>query len=112
MATFTWIASTGASLTIRPIVRRVAFGDGYEQRLAFGLNTQPEVWTLEFRALTTANASAIDTFLRLHGAVRTFDWTTPSGLTGKFICEEWSRSIDEPNIETIRANFKQVFDLS
>ena len=112
MATFTWIASTGASLTIRPNVRRVAFGDGYEQRLAFGLNTQPEVWTLEFRALTNANASAIDTFLRLHGAVRPFDWTTPSGLTGKFICEEWSRSIDEPNIETIRANFKQVFDLS
>jgi len=112
LATFTWIASTGAGLTIRPVVRRVAFGDGYEQRLAFGLNTQPEVWTLEFRAQTTANASAIDAFLRLHGAVRPFDWTTPSGLTGKFICEEWSRSIDEPNIETIRANFKQVFDLS
>jgi phage-related protein len=112
LATFTWIASTGASLTIRPAVRRVAFGDGYEQRLAFGLNTQPEVWTLEFRSLTTENASAIDAFLRLHGAIRPFDWTTPSGLSGKFICEDWSRSIDEPNIETIRSTFKQVFDLS
>jgi len=88
MATFTWIASTGASLTIRPTVRRVAFGDGYEQRLAFGINTQPEGWSLEFRT-----------------------WTTPAGVVGKFICEEWSRSVDEPNIETVRATFKQVFDL-
>jgi len=40
VATFTWIPSVGANLSIRPIVRRVAFGDGYEQRLAFGINTQ------------------------------------------------------------------------
>lgn len=111
MATFTWIASTGASLSIRPNVRRVAFGDGYEQRVAFGINTQPEVWSLEFRGKTTTEAAAIDAFLRAHGAVESFTWTTPTGAAGKFICEEWSRSVDEPNIETMRATFKQVFDL-
>jgi phage-related protein len=37
MAVFTWIPSLGASLAMRPNVRRVAFGDGYEQRLAFGI---------------------------------------------------------------------------
>nr|NDG08510.1 phage tail protein [Oxalobacteraceae bacterium] len=47
MATFTWTPSVGANLSIRPNVRRVAFGDGYEQRLAFGINTQPQVWSLE-----------------------------------------------------------------
>jgi 4-hydroxy-3-methylbut-2-enyl diphosphate reductase IspH len=30
----------------------------------------------------------------------------------KFVCDEWSRSVDEPNIESVRATFKQVFDLS
>ena len=35
MATFTWIASIGASLTVKPNVRKVSFGDGYEQRLAY-----------------------------------------------------------------------------
>ena len=49
MAVFTWIPSLGASLAMRPNVRRVAFGDGYEQRLAFGIHTQAEVWSLEFR---------------------------------------------------------------
>ena len=112
MATFTWIPSIGASLSVKPNVRRVSFGDGYEQRLAYGINTQSEVWSLEFRGKSTSDASAIDSFLRARGAVQAFDWTTPSGITGKFTCEEWSRTIEEPNIENIRATFKQVFDLS
>ncbi len=112
MATFTWSASIGASVALKPNVRRVAFGDGYEQRVAFGINTQPEVWELEFRAKTTVEAAAIDAFLRARGAVQAFDWTSPAGTSAKFTCEEWSRSVDEPNVETVRATFKQVFDLS
>ena len=112
MATFTWIPSVGANLSMRPTVRRVAFGDGYEQRLAFGINTQPEIWSLEFRGKSTAEAAAIDNFLRARGAVQSFDWTTPSGIAGKFLCEEWSHTVEEPNLENIRATFRQVFDLS
>jgi phage-related protein len=112
MATFTWTPSIGAQVAMRPNVRRVAFGDGYEQRLAFGINTQPEVWSLEFRGRTTADAAAIDAFLRARGAVQAFDWTSPAGTVGKFTCEEWGRTVDEPNVETVRATFKQVFDLS
>jgi phage-related protein len=112
MASFTWVPSVGASLALRPVVRRVAFGDGYEQRVTFGIHTQPEVWTVEFRARTTAEAVAIDDFLRARGAVQSFEWVTPAGVSGRFVCEEWSRSIDEPDIESVRATFKQVFDLS
>ncbi len=111
MATFTWIPSIGASLTLKPTVRRVAFGDGYEQRQAFGINTQAEVWALEFRGQTSAQASAIDTFLRAPGAVQAFEWTTPSGASGRFVCDEWSRVVEEPNVEGVRATFRQVFDL-
>lgn len=112
MATFTWTPSIGANLSIRPNVRRVAFGDGYEQRLAFGINTQSQVWSLEFRGRTNFEAAAIDAFLRARGAVQPFDWTPPGSTPAKFVCEEWSRSVDEPNVETVRATFKQVFDLS
>jgi phage-related protein len=45
----------------------VAFGDGYEQRLAFGINTQPQLWSLEFRGRTSLDAAAIDAFLRARG---------------------------------------------
>ena len=112
MATFTWTASTGANVSIRPSVRRVAFGDGYEQRLAFGLNTQAQVWTLEFRGRTSLEAATIDAFFRARGGVQAFDWTPPGGTAAKFVCEEWSRSLDEPNVESVRSTFKQVFDLS
>ena len=112
MATFTWIPSVGANLPMRPTMRRVAFCGGYEQRLTFGINTQPQVWSLEFRGRTSTEASAIDAFLRARGAVQSFDWTPPGGTAAKFVCVEWSRSVDEPNVETVRATFKQVFDLS
>lgn len=111
MATFTWVPSVGAALTLKPAIRKVAFGDGYEQRQAFGINTQAEVWALEFRGLATPVAAAIDAFLRARGAVQPFEWTTPSGLAGKFVCEEWTRVVEEPNLENLRATFRQVFDL-
>lgn len=64
------------------------------------------------RGKSTAEAAAIDNFLRSRGAVQSFDWTTPSGIAGKFLCEEWSRTVEEPNLENIRVTFRQVFDLS
>lgn len=111
MATFTFIPSVGAAVDMAPAVRSVKFGDGYEQRVAFGLNTQPEAWSLEFRGLPQSSAAAIDTFLRARRGVDAFDWISPAGTAGKFICRSWSRSIDEPNIESVRARFEQVFDL-
>ena len=110
MAAFVWTPSVGANLSMRPSVRRVAFGDGYEQRLRFGLNTQPECWGLEFRGLSTIEASEIDAFLRARGSAEPFEWTSPAGMRGKFVCDDWSRSIEEPDLETVRANFRQVFD--
>jgi phage-related protein len=110
MTTFTWSPSYGVNLTMRPNVKRVSFGDGYEQRQTFGINNQPEVWSLEFRGRTSGDAQAIDVFLREAGSVNSFEWTSPSDTNGRFVCDEWSRSKDEPDAETVRATFRQVFD--
>jgi len=110
MATFNFIPTVGAAVDYKPNVRSVRFGDGYEQRLSFGINTRPEIWTLEFRGCTSAKAEQIDGFLKERNASQSFDWTSPAGTSGKFICRSWSRSFDEPNVETIRAQFEQVFD--
>jgi phage-related protein len=48
MATFTFTPSFPAQLQEQPTVRTVKFSDGYEQRLTFGLNTDPKVWSLQF----------------------------------------------------------------
>ena len=112
MATFTWAESTSTSLSEEPRVRRVAFGDGYEERAPDGLNPIAQEWDLSFNDVAVAGGNAIVAFFRAHQAVTAFDWW-PKWAPGpiKVVCTQWSRSLtgvwDESDI---RAHFKQVFE--
>ena len=49
MATFPSInPKYGARKRSRPRVRNVQFGDGFSQRLTYGLNQDPKQWNLTF----------------------------------------------------------------
>jgi phage-related protein len=112
MATFTWAESTSTSLSEEPRVRRVAFGDGYEERAPDGLNSIAQEWDLSFDGVAVEGGDAIVVFFRAHGAVTAFDWW-PKWAAGpiKVVCTQWSRTLtgvwDESDI---RAHFKQVFE--
>lgn len=110
MATFTFIPDFTANLTKRPRVRAVAFGDGYEQRTADGINTTRAVWALSFNARDDAERDAIDAFLSARGGIENFDWTPPVGGAAKFICREWAVSVENYGINNIAATFEQVFE--
>lgn len=101
----------GAQKKSQPAVRVVKFGDGYEQRLAYGVNTQPKVWTLRWSASSNSDADAIEAFLEARGAVESFDWTPLQEATSyKFVCREWDREHKYSDINTITATFEQVFE--
>lgn len=101
----------GASKSSRPAARKVQFGDGYSQRIIFGINQDPKEWTLEFNVSET-EALEIETFLETQAGATSFDWTPPDSTTSyKWLCSEWSKSIEQPYRATIRATFVQVFDL-
>ena len=87
MATFPSINPTyGASKRSQPTVRNVQFGDGYSQRLRFGLNTDLKVWSLKFEVSET-DADTIETFLEARGGAEHFDWSPPDKTeTYKWIC--------------------------
>lgn len=110
MATFTYTPDFGAAVSHKPAVRAIKFGDGYEQRLAYGINTNPRSWDLRFASRDNTEADGIMDFFEARGAVEAFDWTPPSGAAGKWVCREWSRSIDRYNLSTIQARFDQVFE--
>ena len=110
MATFTFTPSFTASLEEQPIIRRVKFGDGYEQRLPYGLNTQPKKWSLQFLNRTDTERDNILTFLRARGAAESFDWTDPNGYVGKWICAQWNLSQVSCNFNNITATFEEVFE--
>lgn len=112
MATFSYTPDFGAQVTKSPRVRSVKFGDGYEQRLAYGINTAPQVWDLSFAQRDDTEASGIEAFLAAANGVDWFYWTPPNGATQyKFICREWQRSLDKANLNTVTCKFEQVFDL-
>jgi phage-related protein len=112
MATFPSITPTyGIQKTSEPVVRKVQFGDGYEQRLSFGLNQNPKVYNLTFE-VSEADADTIEAFLDARAVDNAnFDFTPP-GESGssKFVCEAWSKTIPYLNRATIQTSFRQVFE--
>lgn len=113
MATFPAItASYGAEKRSTPAVRTVQFGDGYQQRLTYGLNQNPKEWSLTWNNISEANADTIETFLDARAAdSASFDWTPPDEVTAyKWICPSWSKSITYAGRATISATFQQVFE--
>ena len=110
MATFTYIPSFTASESSQPSVRKVQFGDGYQQRLRFGLNTDSKTWQLTFANRTDSERETILSFLEARGGVESFDWTPPRGGAGKFVCEEWQAKLSNCNNNQIQATFREVFE--
>lgn len=110
MATFTYTASFEATESSKPRMRKFAAGDGYEQRIRFGLNTDPKEWTLQFSNRDDAERELIVAFLEARAGVESFDWTPPRGTAGKYVCEEWQVTLSNCNNNQIRATFREVFE--
>ncbi|MFZ9654545.1 MAG: phage tail protein [Limnohabitans sp.] len=112
MATFTWIPDYGYQKETRFNVRKTQFGDGYEQRVRFGINTTAETYSLTFENRDNTESDEIEAFLKAREGVESFDWTPPTGTTSiKVVCDEPpTRTPVAYNLNTIRANFRQVFE--
>jgi len=108
---FTWTPSYGAQESSQPSVRAIKFGDGYEQRLAYGLNTDLKTWNLEFGNVSTAEKDQITGFLEARQGTQNFNWTTPNNVVGSFVCQEWTVTSTGPSRWTISTVFREVVDL-
>jgi len=109
MTAFTWTPQT-AEKTTAPRVRTASFGDGYEQRVGDGINTQPAKWTLSF-SRETAIIDSIEAYLVAAGGVSAFAWTPPGETTQiKVVCREWRRApYAGLKAASMSATFDQVF---
>ena len=110
MATFTYTPSFEATESSKPRTRKFQAGDGYEQRVRFGLRTDPKEWGLTFSNRTDSERDAIAAFLEARAGVESFDWTPPRGTAGKYVCEEWQITLSNCNNNQIQATFRQVFE--
>jgi phage-related protein len=110
MATFTYTPSFEATESSKPRARKFAAGDGYEQRIRFGLNTDAKEWNLTFSERTNTERDAIVVFFETAAGVSSFDWIDPRGNAGKYVCEEWQVTMRAYNFNTIQATFREVFE--
>lgn len=109
--TFIWTPDFGAAKASKPTITPVKFGDGYEQRAAAGLNTNPKSWNLTFSKRDISEADSIEAFLDALGGIDSFDWAPPrASATIKVVCREWSRTADNAAMDTVTAKFEQVFE--
>lgn len=113
MATFPDIApSYGATKRSQPKVRTVQFGDGFSQRLRYGLNQNPKVWRLTWENITESESDTIEAFLDARGGAESFDWSPIDDTeTYKWVCQEWSKSVPYSDRATITATFQEVYEL-
>lgn len=110
MPTFAWIATYGSRQTTKPNVTPTKFGDGYEVRVAIGINFIARKWDLSFDNRANSTADAIEAFLRARGGVESFDWTPPYGDAGKWVCREWSSAPTSQNSRSVSCVFEEVFE--
>ena len=110
MSTFTYVPDYGSSVSYKPSVTKAGFGDGYEQRVAIGINSVKRVWQVQFNNRTTADSDAIISFLQSLSGVTSFSWTPPTGVDGKFKCLDWSSSANGYSTWNLSATFEEVFE--
>tara|TARA_R100000458_G_scaffold27922_2_gene25532 strand:- start:327 stop:671 length:345 start_codon:yes stop_codon:yes gene_type:complete len=103
--------SFGATKSSAPSQQIVSF-NGYEQRIKFGINQNPKVWTLAFENITETEADEIETFLNARADDGdNFDWSPPDDSgTYKWVCDEWEKSIPHAGRANINTSFRQVFE--
>jgi phage-related protein len=112
MATFPDYKPTySATKNSEPKIRTTQFGDGYQQRITFGLNQNPKEWRLTF-SVSDDDANIIEAFLDARAAdAASFDWTPPGEATSyKWICPNWTRELFDFERSKIDVTFNQVFE--
>ena len=93
-----------------PKTRVVAFGDGFEQRVSFGINQNPKTFNLTFDVNET-DSDTIETFLDLRAVDgASFTYTIPGESSMSFVCLQWRKQIPYLNRSIITATFRQVFE--
>lgn len=106
---FIWKPSYNNNVAFAPRVLSIQFGDGYEQRVADGINNSLINLDYNFDLRSTNEATAILHFLNYRKSVESFYYTPPAPYSSRllFICKEWSHTEIFYNNHSVRTRFEQ-----
>ena len=98
-----------------PNVLLANFGDGYEQRLAAGINNLAQEYSVQFQNRTKEEIDDITAFFTNKGGVTKFDFTIPDSnnsgeTTIKVVCPSWSQAYKYGDYYGCSATFRRVYE--
>ena len=116
----TLIATPDKSMTktAAPRVLQITFGDGYEQRIADGINTINETYSLSFKTRTKEDIDDIVFFLDARKNASKFIFTMPDSnnttRTGekdvKVVATNYSVTYDYEDFYSLSLSLKRVYE--
>lgn len=107
METFNWEVASNMSVKSEPRVKTIKLGDGYEQRIKDGINSDLRKYNVTLN-VARDDGLVIDAFLTRQGGVHAFKWREPNTnhlITVK--CSSWSTNVKHTAI-SITATFEEV----
>lgn len=109
------VPDKGLNSSNTPRTFTVEFGDGYEQRVANGINALQQSFSVSFNTRPKAEIDDIIAFFVNKAGVTAFSFTyadsNNSGETTiKVVCEDWSQSWDYDNFYSASATFRKVYE--
>ena len=102
--------------TSRPRVLKVQFGDGYEQRVAEGINNINESYAVTLNNRPKAEIDDVIAFLDSLNGVTAFNFTIPdtnaggSETTIKVVCEDYGLTYNNDEGYSCAATFRRVYE--
>jgi len=109
------IPDKGLNATSEPVLFLTQFGDGYEQRVANGINNLKQTFSINFENRTKEEIDDIIAFFVNKAGVTSFDFTYPDSnnsgeTTIKVICESWSQSWNYDEFYSCSGTFRRVYE--
>ena len=103
------------SASSTPNIIETNFGDGYQQRIAKGINNLQQSYGVSFDNRTKEEIDDITAFFTNKGGVTKFDFTIPDSnnsgeTTIKVVCSSWSQAYKTGDYYGCSATFRRVYE--
>jgi phage-related protein len=110
---FFWKPSYQTTISSDPRIRMVQFGNGYQQRIPDGINTNLVMFDINFNNRKEKETVSLLHFLQTRNAQESFIYNLPiiynkSKLNTRFISPTWSVDYNSYNNYSIKTKFQEV----
>jgi len=110
------VPDRGQKRNNKPRVFVANFGDGYEQRIANGINSLEQIIDVAFTTRPKADIDDIVAFFESKGGVTNFNFTLSDSNAGgseetiKVVCDTWDQTWVYDDYYTLNAQFRRVYE--